>query len=271
MVKKLFLALLLVACAGGDEWAETEELGELEEPFRGKNTPSFQYGTQTGGDKAKCNKTSTGQVCSIPAQRNWTYCIQSSPGGSGFSGAVRTRIESDLTALDTSLGTLGWDIVNDGDILFGSCCDTCTLSGQPPKIVILNANVGASGSASNDVKDYAAVSFGGTQALTEGSGVVGQYQSHSKCTISINETDILAKGTNATQDNNGVDHALLHGMMACLGIGARTTSSGLASRRLFQPSTTATNVSTGESCQLNEHTLSDPGQYNLKTPQCSSD
>jgi hypothetical protein len=256
--------LFASACGATDQdWETTDELGELEQEFRGKETPNFQYGTRTGITKQRCDKTTAGQVCAIPPSKTLTYCINLGPitGGSAataFTGSEHARIAAIIEGFDGgsdfALNILGVD----------ECMFATDMS-------ISKAAVGTSGTASNEIKDYATTTMTGMTGLTEGAGVVGSYQTWTQCNWNIDMVDILAKGTSSTQDNNGLDHAAKNSLLGCLGVGRRSTNpGGLGSRNLVNMAIAQTGVSAGEACSLTGFTLSDPGQYNLN-PDCPSD
>lgn len=251
----------------GFEDVEEEEFGQIEQGFTGKVTPSFQHGTQTGGGRNQCDRTSAGQVCSVPAKKNWTYCIAMNLPGSvpnGRTAATRSRISAMFASIDSAYS--GWGFTEVLDFLNG-----CPTSGSNPADIVVHKNpVGSSGTGSSDVKDYATISFGTTASLTEGTGVVGSYQSHGFCSITLDDVDILAKGSNATQDNNGIDHAAAHELLACMGIGARAVSGNRASRQQFDPSTVATARNSGEDCMISNYLATANGQYNNDTFACSN-
>lgn len=253
--------LFAAACSGtADEYTE---IGELEQGFRGKETPNFQYGTRTGSTKQRCDKTTAGQVCAIPPSKTLTYCIHlgtaiGGPDSQSFVGTQNARVSSIIE---------GFDAISDF-VLTPTATQDCFFS--PGNMSIFKGPAGSAGTGSGDVKDYANTSMSSMTGLTEGAGVVGSYQTWGHCSWNIDVDDILAKGTSSTQDNNGLDHAAAHSLMVCLGIGGRTGDGGRASRNLFNPASTAVVVSNGESCQLQGFTLSDPGQFNLN-PDCASD
>jgi hypothetical protein len=264
------LAFALFACGGaaeGDDLFEDDysDLGQAEQPFHGKRTPSFQYGTRTATSRQKCDRSSTGQVCAIPPSKTLTYCVE--PAGTvlaNWTNAERNRVSAIIEGLDA----ISDFTLNPVDSFGFSCL---SLSPQP-QVLAFTSSTGSSGTGSSDVKDYAHSGMFNFTDLTEGAGIVGAYQTWGGCEIRLDIVDIRAKGTSATQDNNGVDHAAAHTLMACLGIGGRSGDGGRASRNLFNPATTATNVSTGEACQMTGFTLSSPGQFNNSlTGDCASD
>lgn len=186
-------------------------------------------------------------------------------------GAITDDEESRIRTMITSLDTIsGWTFTQAPK--FTDCF------GTPQDIIVVNTPVGASGTASNDVKDYGIpvwTTVGGLQGglvdLTEDVGVSGQYQNWTVCQARVDGNDIYAKGTSATQDANGMNHAAAHAIEGCLGIGGRTTGSAFASRNSFAPATVATSISTGETCALAAFSLVNPGHFTIAPIGCPSD
>jgi hypothetical protein len=241
------------------------ELDQLEQPMSAPFTPSFQMGTQTGSTRQRCNKTASGQVCVVPPNKSLRYCINRNLELNPFTDAEYTRIKSMITQID---GISGWTFT---EVNAQQCFEL------PVDLVVIAGSVGSSGTASNDVKDYGLPRFvtvggldGGLVDMTESAGVVGQYQKWTVCRAIVDRVDILAKGTSTTQDDNGVDHAAAHAILGCLGMGGRTGDGGRASRNLFNPATTATVISSGESCTLAAFTSGTPTVWN-NTGNCPSD
>lgn len=263
----MVLGMFVVGCGAAEEEGYEEdqtEVGSIEQPFHGKRTPSFQYGTRTATSRQKCDRTSAGQVCAIPPSKTLSYCIDPTNimFGVQFTTAERVRISTAFEGLDG-----GTDFTLNPVDTFGFSC-----TGVTAQIKVFPGAAGSSGTASNNVKDYVHTPMFDMTSLIEGAGIVGSYQAWGGCQINIDRVDINAKGTSSTQDNNGIDHAALHGLLACLGIGGQGGLAGRASRNLFDPSTTAVNVSQGEACQILGFTLSSPGQFNNSlTGDCASD
>lgn len=271
-MKTMALSVVLaLGCGAAVDDLEELELEQTEQAFVGKVTPSFQFGTNTSAQRLRCNRTTSGQVCVVPKAKSLSYCIDrhfSNPQDPIFSESEATRIRN----LVQGLGASGWSF---SEISPFNCTDGTM---GIPDIVFFVGSVGSSGTGSNDVKDYAtniwscaSGSPGCLNNLTEGTGVTGQYQSWTHCKVVVDRTDIYAKGTTATQDNQGFDHASKHGFLGCLGIGGRSISGGFASRTLFQPSSSATSVTTGENCSLVGFTTASAGQYNHALAPCTSE
>ncbi len=255
------LALLVAGCGGVDgepgALSQEEELGQDAQAFGGATNPSNQFGTRTSSTKQRCNFNDA-QICSVPPAKSLSYCVHTGallggPDQFSFTAAQRTRVVNIIEGFDsTSDFTLTHTSVSD--------CFSELGNGQ---IKVFKSPVGALGTASNEIKDYADPVFSGLTNLTEGAGVQGDYQSWTNCQMNIDVADILAKGANSTEDNNVLDHASKNSLLGCLGIGRRSTNpGGLGSRNLVAPTIAQTSVSTGEACALQHFTLSNPGQYN---------
>ncbi len=267
----VLLSALTLACGGVDngdlfdDAPDGGDLGQIEQAFGAKTTPSFQFGTRTATTKQRCNFNDS-QVCAVPPAKSLSYCVHvgtliGGPDAYSFNAAEQTRVVNIIEGLDA---------VSDFTLTHTTFGD-CTSEFGNGQIKAFKSPVGAAGIVSNDVKDYGVALFSGLVGLTEGAGVQGDYQNWTNCVMSIDVVDILAKGVNASQDNNGLDHAAAHSLVGCLGIGGRTGDGGRASRNLFNPATTAVVVSAGEACSLNSFTVSSPGQYFNDTPNCPTD
>lgn len=272
MVKKLFALLMLAACAGTDAGTEPENgdeiygsiVGELKQEFRGKETATTQFGTQTGTQRNRCDKTSSGQVCAIPPKKTLNYCIENIQG-SNWPGSTLNQVSTRIEAFDA-----GSDFTLNPHSAFGNFCSS--LTNPVMDIIVYSRPVGSSGTGSSNVKDYGTSVFGTLSSLTEGSGVVGSYVSWQWCEMGIDVTDILNKGANSSEDANGIDHAASKSLTECLGLGGRSVGTiNRATRTTFSPGSIATALSSAESCQLLNFTLSDPGQFNETSPACTGD
>lgn len=254
------LALAMgLACGDAQEFDEGDDTGTLAQGFRGKPTQSFQFGARPTGGRDKCDKTSTGQTCIIPPSKTLTYCVERF---TTFSSAEATRVENAIEAFDAATDFT----LNNVSPITGDCGIVSPL----PNMSWKPGSQGSSGTASNDVKDYAMSFPSGLVNLTEGAGVVGNYQNWTFCDSRIDIVDIRAKGTTQDADNKGLDHAATHTLENCLGIGTRPSGAGLASRALFSPTSAATGMTGGEACQVLNFTLTDPGQFN-HTAACATD
>lgn len=259
MLKKicgLILLALSAACAGSDE---VEDLEQLAIAYNAPVTPNYQFGTQTGSSRQRCNRISSGQVCSVPDSRTQSYCVDF---------PLRDDIEADIhTEMAGLANSLGWSFPQN---IVGGACDIATAKLQ----FTLSAT---GGSLTSDVKDYVNVVFKGVTQLTENelpgeATVIGNIQKHAQCEIRIDQDDILAKGTTTQQDRNGWRHAAKNGVLKCLGIGSYGTGAGggRGSRNLFDPNIGTTFITGGELCMLQAFNPVSNGNF-ANASTCSSD
>lgn len=262
----LLVTAMLFACGGEpDDMFVDDEFGTLAQGMSGANTPTATYGTQTGTARQRCSQTATGQVCSVPASKTMTYCVERFPNSNGFTNPEIIDANSFIEFLD---GIQGWTFNPTPLNPQGSCAQP---GGQFADIYLQSGPVGSSGTASNNIKDYSTVSFIGTITnLTEGASVVGQRQSHTKCTITIDRTDILAKGGSSA--SNVMSHAVAHAVLGCLGIGGRGDDSRpLASKATVTTGLVNNTLTAAEVCQLQNYVSSGSPNYDIAPVGCNSD
>lgn len=275
-----------LACGAPDEYLDAagmddeEDLAQLEQPITGKTTTTYQFGVQTGSTHRRCNKTSSGQVCEVPNTVNLKTCVNArSVEGTTLSGTAQIRAEAMRAELHGIPSfAFNWPFADTGTL--DGQCQLGSLAGpgvgQDANIVFVQGAVGTSGTGSNDIKDYVGVEFitgNGNGSLVEQAGVVGSYKSHQFCRIKLDETDIFAKGANAGEDQNLLDHASIAGLLMCAGFGLDPLASATGCRYTRTGVTPSIDVgcfSAGEVCQANGFTLSTPTQYANGTA-CASD
>jgi hypothetical protein len=258
MNKFAFIGALLLACSGEDFGTE-EEFGQAEQAYNAPVSPNYQFGTQTGSSRQRCNRTSTSQVCSIPHSRTLNYCVDFP-----LNDYITDYIHAEMAALPAQIGWSFSQNIVDGECEVASANLQFTLSAT-------------GGSLTNNVKDYVNVLFKNTTSLTENelpgeATVIGNVQKHTQCEIRIDQDDILAKGTSTTQDQNGSRHAVKNGLLKCLGIGAYGTGAGggRATRNLFDPSIGTVFMTGGEVCMLQAYNPANNGNF-ANAGTCSSD
>lgn len=261
---------LCFACGSVDESPlfdapDGGEVGQAEFRMSAPETPSYQFGSRTGSGHAKCDKTSSGQVCSVIDTKDIVYCNSFE---TGLNGTGQIEVENSFTAIRSALSGTGWAF---NPSALGFINPTCI--DNDVELYFQKAAVGASGSASSNIKDYVDVSFGLVAGLTEGSGVVGQYQRHGTCLVKLDEVDIMAKGANATEDTRYYARAIRHGIALCLGSGAAATSSTNftnTSMPASPPPLPPTAFTAGEFCQLNSLSVGSNTQWTEPLLPCSS-
>jgi hypothetical protein len=247
-----WLVVGLMAC-GGVDGIDDEELGQLEQGFGAKVTPTYQYGTQTGGNAQRCNKTSAGQVCRIPSTKAVQWC-----------GAFPLPYSQDLAGVVNGFDDMStWSFSPVGD---------CNFVFKNIEVRHQVDGCGTNGTASTDIKDYVCNDYAFVSGLTEGAEVVGSYESQQTCVVKVDLQQLISKGTNETQDRNFARHAFAHGIAACIGIGGRSgLVTNFASRHLMNGNVSMAVLTAGERCAAESFTLSQPGKFFNVTPACPSD
>jgi hypothetical protein len=191
----------------------TGDTTSVEQALAAKPSATLQYGTRTASSGRACDRTSSGQVCYVPAGTGLTGTVSSKAitwrltPVHGFSSEEQTAIQNAVVALDNSLAN--W---------------TFNFTTQPAgAIQLANAPV-SGGSGSSNIDAFVETQFLIPQQLNEQTGVVGQYISSPSCFISLDIADINARGTaegGATEIGKLRTHAILVGLMRCLGLGTR--------------------------------------------------
>ena len=272
-----------VACGdvdNGELFGEVQDggvdLGQTGMAYSGRVTPNFQMGTLTASSRGRANRTSSGQVAVIPPSKSLNFCVDQSidinpPQHPIFTDAEKNQIASRMATLDARTG---WTYTQTNPY------DCAGLSGANT-IQFFIGSVGSSGTSSNNIRDYSTNTWrtvsgnpGGLVDLTEGTGVVGQYQKWTGlCSCTIDRVDIYAKGTSATQDANLFDHAVGHCAAACVGLGNRTDlgSSGPFTRNTVNAAQTAASITQGEGCTLDNFVATNDGTYSHQLAVCSVD
>jgi len=261
----------LFACGAPDEYLDAAgiddeaELAELEQPFSAPVTPSFQFGTQTGTSRNRCNRTSSGQVCNVIDHKNIGYCsdgVGGFPTGMAGLPEYNNDIIGAFEQLDTALTTWVIDLTP-----FEIFQDKCLAGGSAPSgavdtIRVFQGAVGASGTASNDTLDYVKWTYGSTTGLTEAAGVVGQYQKFFGCNITFDRTDINAKFSGSFRQK-AYNHLAKQALVGCFGLGRRDFSvpvSNVTSKVMFN-GTSNFSLTAGEQCALNNYDTTNNGTY----------
>jgi len=266
-IASILALALTVACGGADNGelfddadAGGDELGSVEQAYNAPTTFSAQFGVRTASNRDRCDLTNNAQVCSIPSFHDVKWYADPA-----LQNSTESRIEFLMGNLDTLLTTRTF---------------TKQSNNAPANLTILKASVGSSGTSSNNIDDYSRPDFTGTITnldevdLPGYPAVAGNYQTHGKCTVRLDETDILAKGTDATQDQRYLDHAIVNGVIACLGRGRIPGSSLAPLNRVMQHPMSATHandaLTRGELCQLNSVNPVANGKFS-NTSSCGND
>ncbi len=257
------LGLLAFSCGAQDDGFEEQDLGTIEQEYRAELSPSFQMGANTSTAHLRCNRSSAGQICSIP---QFKIIEVFSPSGQ-FTAAQQTLIDGVTTAIDV---TTNFDIHK-------------TTVTTPPfgKVRLSLLNSAVSGSLSSNIEGYSGVQYTSPTNLTENQfkgfgapNVVGSYQDHGACVVNIDVADILNKGANATEDDRLFKHAVGHAILVCAGLGSRSDAgaNSVYSRRSIQLAANLSATTLGERCVLDSYTLNNNTDFSLPNAiGCSSD
>lgn len=262
-IKEALLCLSLIACgAAEDEWL-TDELGEVGQAATAKGSDNLLYGTTTSGARLQCNRTSTGQVCTMPNTKNPTYCIEF---GSGITNNQASQIRGAFSAFDTALSS--WTFTDAAPAGVQNCG---TLN--PVPTVIVN-KLACSGTLSSNIEGYSCANLTFVDSLSD-VGIPGSFQRHSNGVIHLDYVDILNKGANATEDDRLSFHAILHGISAWIGQGSRSDSlaAGFASERAVTPFRASRSaLRTGEDCRAESYLPgASSGNFLEVGPACGQD
>jgi hypothetical protein len=265
-MKKLFSLLLislLSACSGEiDDEGNLVDIDQTQQAYTATRTANYQLGTQTSAAHRQCNRSSSGQVCSIPKTKNFTYCINS-----GFTNAENSLIANEVNMLDNLL--TGWTFKLENDPLTGACLLSNTLQFSP-------GSCGSSGTSSSKIENYACNTLSGISNLTEGAtglGVVGSYQAHSFARGKIDITDINAKFSNATQRENAKRHAVKFILLSSIGLGSRNDGgSNTFGSRPDIANFVLGILTAGEKCRVDSFSTSNTTDYSTRTllPDCNT-
>lgn len=250
---------------------EQSDIGTAEQALGAKTSTTYQYGTRTASSGLACNKTSTGQVCYVPQGTGLTGSVGSKvitwrlTPVHGFTATEQTAIQNAVTALDNTLSAWTFSLT----------------TGAAGAIQLGKASASGS-SSSNNIDAFVQPSLANLQNLNEGSGVVGSYQSSASCIISLDINDINARaaveeakvGGNQNEVGKLRTHAILSGLMKCIGLGTRDDAGSVGhyiDRTLvfpgpiFRPLQTA-----GDQCRANSYDpFSSIADYNNLTPACA--
>lgn len=261
MNKLAFVGALLLACSGQDLEVD-EEIGQEEQEFIALNSPTKQFGSQTGKPNRSCNKTSSGQVCSIPRFKK-LQIVRDDTGT--WTTTQRVNMQTVTNAFAGLHGPGGWSfsIVN-----FAAPAD-------PTAVRVFVTNQAVSGASGSNVDLYRDVAFGSTTQLTEGQGggfPVGSYQSHSTCDLRLDRNKITGKGATDLEDGRLFSHAFGNGLDACMGVGTNTAVNSMVSQRPIDLTKFLDAGTSGEACRANFGDLTDTADFSIQTASaCPAD
>lgn len=250
-----------------ETYLETDVLGSTTQAYAAPNAGTgVQYGTRTASSALACTTGSSGQTCAVLRGVTGTVAAKKvdwrlTPAH-GFNSTETTAIRNAITALDNTLS--GWTFSE-------------TAASSAP-IQIGKGSAGGS-SSSNNIDAFRSLRWDLPADLTEGAGVVGNYQAASTV-ITLDVDDINARGAveeakvagNQSEVGKLRTHAILSGLMAAISAGTRDDSFSANTyhdRTLVFPGPVFRPLmSAGSQCQMNAFNLFDNGQFNLATPAC---
>lgn len=252
-------AALTFACGASVEDGSDIELESIDQPYIALNSASKQWGARTGGDHLACDKVTSGQVCSFAKFKT----IELARPNSWDTGA-KQRLDGCRSGLASAYGAAGWTF---------NVVDSASTPGSNV-VRVLYQNAAVSGSLTNNIKNYASVSFVSPTALTEGLNggtPAGQYQTHGSCIANIDFTDIFNKSANSGEDDRLFDHAFCHAAALCMGVGARTDSANTVARQAINLTSFLPAGTSAEVCRSNYGT-NNTTDFSVQTlSACSGD
>lgn len=235
-----------------DTETDPSELVQLGQPMSAPVTPTFQIGTRTSSSRMRCDRSTSGQVCQIPPTKSIAWC-----GGAPLPYSADLQPVVDI-----------FDAVSGWTYTFGntSCSSFFNI-----KVQTQADGCGSNGTGSNNINDYVCTTFNNTTSLTEGSGVVGQYQRSDNCTVKIDDQQITAKVSDADGRRRLFRHAWAHGLAECVGLGGRNSvASNHATRVDINSSVERTSLTSGEVCTLQNYSTSSNTTFS-NSGTCASD
>jgi hypothetical protein len=255
-MKKIIAVLIacLFACSGGEQFDEDLVIEQEDQALSAKVSPTYQHGSTTSSTHLACNKTNSGQVCTVPSTKNVSWAFDTN---SGFSNTEKTNIRAIVQSFDNTLTT--WS--------FSETTDPAASQ------LVFKVAACSGGSSSSNIEAFGCVSLAFSANLTEGAGVVGSYQKHGKGTISIDVTDINAKYASQGDRDHLKTHAVGHSILAWMGVGARSDAGVVhyMSRRTVSLGNFNLTLTTGELCRADSFLATNDGQFSLTTPACTVD
>ena len=229
-----------------------EDIGTSKQPYSGKTTANYQYGTSTAATHMQCNRSSSGQVCTVPmappgmnSPKAMFYHVQSA----GMTAAQVNEMTNAVEAVDAALS--GWTFTPTNDPLLAH--------------VILN-RVTCAGSGGSDITSFACTNLtANANNLSEGVGVVGSYTNHTFGVVHVDWSDINATwGTTIDRLLVG-QHATVYGLLSWMGLGGRSDAGATSfmSSRTANPAVGKGYMSTGEVCRAQSYVPTADGAFTI--------
>lgn len=286
MIKQIGTALLICAGAIGCGAAEDQdmpyidtagdeiELGTVEQAL---NAQGPNWGVSTASTHNACNKTNSGQVCSVLSHAGQVkYCY-----GNGI-------LDADIAGFDFVFGRL-----NSGQQKFqftrsftsgspGQNRANCEAASVVNAELKIRGNSTCSGGASGtSVTNFTCLFLGPLTLLGESPATPGTWNKHSQGGITVDYIDYAAleASVGATQAACVKWHGLMHSAEAYVGIGGQTTATNfIASTNTINPKTVSTaldptgcnylQVSPREQCEANSFSTTNPSLWGFSSADC---
>jgi hypothetical protein len=254
------LGILIWGCSGYDDLEATEgdaELGEeygtLTQGYSAKGSSTFTYGTRTASQAGACTRTGSGQVCYVPTTKAVTWNF-------GFRNGV-TQADADrvllkaiavFDLLTSALGADGWS--------FAKVPDTANIQ-------IIAGLFECPGSTQPNIDGYVCQTSLNLSQAELSENLPGAYKENFNTSLEVDIGDITVQGNSATQESNLLHHALMHGVLAHIGIGSNSLQGTNCSRRAIIPDATCNTMRPGELCRAKSFAASGTS-FALTTPNC---
>jgi hypothetical protein len=262
----LGLASAWLSGCGDYDGQPGDEIGTVEQPYQSKVQTNFQWGATTASARLACNKTSSGQVCTIPSARGGSFYVLD------LSSSNRTIVRNVFSSINSAVGSTPWlEEIDVADRLLST---------------VVFASGAVSGSLSSNIDGYSSLSLFHEFDLTEGvvaGDPVGSYKAHDNVngggpfpdTITIDFADCDAKFPgDATAQLQCKRHAIGHAVLAHMGLGSRTDSAGGVGstwqrRTLAAAGTVLSALNSGGVCLYNSANYTNNGDYSIVGLPCS--
>lgn len=263
MIRTVIALVSALAFACGGYAAEDDtELGQSEQAVIALTGATRQPGAQTGGSRLSCNKTSSGQVCSIARAKS----IEIARNPSAFSSAQNTVLGLVRAGLAGRYSDWTFTLV-----------DSANPPGSGVVRIIVDKSTSGGGDNGNNVSNYrsnpARFSVNGmTNGQQSGLGsFVGQYQNHGACSTSIFTTRIDNKTSNTTQRLNLFRHAVGNAIAICMGLGTRNDTPGYVTQNTLNLGSALGFGSAGDACRMNWSEMNDLADISRQTASACPD
>jgi hypothetical protein len=96
----------------------------------------------------------------------------------------------------------------------------------------------------------------------------GTYKVNFRSSVHVDVNDIKAKGANSTEDANLLHHAVMHGVLAHIGIGMNTIQGNNCSKRSISTGAFCNAMRPGELCRAKSYVADGSGTFALASSTC---